>query len=566
MTPPLILGIWDGHDSGTALVSGSRILFAVNEERFTRRKSEVRFPEQSIGACLRHLGAAPGAVSHIAISTADPAKTLGRLFPYLKEEYYQFRRRKKDPGRLDRYKRLFKYRFTQMAPNVLSRRISAYAVRRRLRALGFATQPLLWTNHHAAHAATAAFCSGFDRALTLTLDGIGDGLSGSVWLFESGRLQRLSDLAGKSSLGIFYEQVTALLNMRELEDEGKVMALSNYAYPIQEKNNPMMDFFAVDGLNLRARLSASSMYRELERLLWKHPSEQFAFMAQQTLEVKALELTRNALQKTRADKITLAGGVASNIKMNRQIKNLPGVRDVFVFPHMGDGGQAVGAALWVNHQLNGINRYDLPNVYLGPEYGDSDIEEALRRHSLPFRRCDSIEKETARFLSEGKIVLWFQGRMEFGPRAVGHRSILARPDSEEVKMRLNLSLKKRVWYQPFCPTMLLETAREALEDLSGAPNRFMTMGYMVKKEYREKLKGVIHVDGSCRPQIVSGEDDPRYIRLLEEFRRLTGLGAVLNTSLNIHGEPIVENPEDAIRCLRQTGAELLAIGNYLVTP
>jgi len=165
----------------------------------------------------------------------------------------------------------------------------------------------------------------------------------------------------------------------------------------------------------------------------------------------------------------------------------------------------------------------------------------------------------------GKIILWFQGRMEFGPRALGHRSILALPGSAEIKDKLNKVLKKRVWYQPFCPSLLREEAEKIFEDFHGTPNGFMTMGYMAKPEYRERLKGVAHIDGSCRPQIVSEGDDPRWRGFLEEMRRLTGLGVVLNTSFNVHGEPVVCTPDDAIRTFLVTGADGLAIGDFLVT-
>ena len=471
-----------------------------------------------------------------------------------------------DRGRFDFIKRFLKYKVTELAPNGVSRALSSAAFGRELGRIGLGDLPVRWVHHHTAHAAAAAFASGFDPALVVTLDGVGDGASGSFSIFRGGMLEGLASIPGTSSLGIFFEQATTLLNLRELEDEGKVMALANYAYPVDDRANPMLDFFAVDGLRLKPKFGSWEMFRELDRLLWRAPSEQFAYMAQRTIEIKVLELVRNALRQTRLNRIALAGGVASNIKVNRLIKNLPEVNDVFIFPHMGDGGLALGAALWANHELYGVSSCEIPDVYWGPAYSDAEIEEALRREQIRYHRSESVEREAAQCLVAGQIVLWFQGRMEFGPRALGHRSILALPGSDETKERLNMVLKKRVWYQPFCPCLLEEEAERLFTDWKGTPNPFMTMGYLVKPEHRPALKGVIHVDGSCRPQIVRDQDDPRLRRLLKEIKRLTGLGVLLNTSFNMHGEPMVCSPQDAARTFLSTGADCLAIGDFLALP
>ena len=393
---------------------------------------------------------------------------------------------------------------------------------------------------------------------------MGDGLSGSVSAFQGGEIVPLSRISSRDSLGIFFEHVTNLLNMRELEDEGKVMALANYACPVEDSNNPMMDFFTVRGLTVVARHRTLKMYDELRKILWKYPFEQFAFMAQRTLEVKILELVRNALKETGMSKIAFSGGVASNVKVNMRIKDLPEIDECFVFPHMGDGGLALGAAFLVNRNLNGVHAIPLDDLFLGPAYTEQEVRETLESRRLPYRHSEHIETEVARLIAEGKIVLWFSGRMEVGPRALGGRSILARADSLEIKNRLNLVLKARAWFQPFCPTMLVEDAREFLVDLKGKPDRFMTMGYMVKENMREKIRGVINIDGSCRPQIVSEVEHPRFAALLKEVKRIIGCGVILNTSFNIHGDPVVCSPQDAVDTLIKTGCDALAIENFLV--
>ena len=360
MNKGLVLGIWDGHDAGAALVKGEEVLFAVNEERLTRRKLEVGFPRLSIGACLAFAGLAPGDIETVAASTTDPAKTLTRLFPRLKEEYYLIRRRKMAPRRADPFKKAFKYRFTELPPNAISTALSSRWLKRRLAEMGFADFHLEIVDHHAAHASAAAACSGFPEALILTLDGVGDGLSGSLWRWEEGALKLLKALPARTSLGIFFEHVTNLMNMRELEDEGKVMALANFAYPIPDGENPLMEVIGTKGLDIVSPYSSTEMFRELKRVLWRYPSEQFAFMAQQVLEKSAVALAGEALGQTGYSRMAVAGGVFSNIKMNMQLLNLPGLERLFVFPHMGDGGLALGAALAANrtrHRCNGLPAY-----------------------------------------------------------------------------------------------------------------------------------------------------------------------------------------------------------------
>lgn len=557
-----ILGIWDGHDSGASIIEGNRILVALNEERLTRRKLEIRFPCRSVRECLRYLNLQPADIQHIAVSTFDLSKTMARIFPSTKEEYYLIRRRKKAPGLMSSLKKRAKYKLTEFGANGITTRLSDLALRKALDELGFAGCRVHLVDHHRCHAAAAAFCSGFDECLVLTIDGIGDALSGTVSTFSGGKLLRMTALSGRHSIGIFFEHVTNLLNMRELEDEGKVMALANYAYPVPDEQNPLLEFITIEGLEVRCKYGTLRMYDELKKILWRYPSEQFAYMAQRTLEVKIVELVQNALAATGQKRVALAGGVFSNIKVNMLIRRLPGVESCYVFPHMGDGGLALGAALSANYDLNGVSGYRLDDVFLGVEYPEEQVRAALADSRLEYRYCDAVEDEAAKLIAQGSILFWFQGRMEYGPRALGNRSILALPNSRRIRDLLNLRLKMRVWYQPFCPTMLEEEAAYYLEDYD-APNRFMTMGYMVRDDRRDEVEGVISVDGSCRPQMVDGSAT-RYGKLLRSLKAFTGRGVLLNTSFNLHGEPLVCSPQDAIDTLKRTGNEYLVMGNYLV--
>jgi carbamoyltransferase len=559
-----ILGIWDGHDAGAALVDESegRIVCAANEERFTRRKLEVGFPEGAIAACLSEAGLEPKDIEDVAISTFDPAKTLTRIFPSLKERYYLLRRRKVRPRALDSWKRAFKHQITTWRPNALTRRLSEAALGGELARAGLSKARIHWIHHHRAHAASAAYTSGFDSALVLTLDGVGDGLSGTISTLSQGRLSLVSAIGARDSFGIFYEMVTRLLNMRELEDEGKVMALASYGYAPPDGRNPLSDLFEVDGLKVRCRLSPLRLFRFLGRELQMMPSEQFAFLAQETLESKVVELAGNALRSTAMARIAFAGGVASNIQVNRKLRLLPPCDSIFVFPHMGDGGLALGAALARAVEVKGARTYPLRDLRLGPGPRAGEIERALAESGLRFRAVEDPAAEATRRIAEGAVVFWFQGRVEYGPRALGGRSILARPDSESLRDRLNLKLKRRVWYQPFCPSILDEEAERLLEG-GEIPNRYMTVAYYVRPEGRELLKGVIGRDGTCRPQMVD-ESYGSYHRLLVSVREAIGVGAVLNTSFNLHGEPLVASPAQAIDSFARSGGDVLLMDRFLV--
>ncbi len=559
----MILGIWDGHDAGAAIVDNNEVKVAVNEERFTRRKLDVGFPKESIIQSLKYLGIRPSDIEYIAISTSDFAKTMSRLLPFLKDRYYLIRRRKVY-SRFVEFQKLWKYRLTRYGPSFITRSLTDLIIRHQLNSLGFRDYKLFIVDHHAAHAATAAFSSNFSKASVVTIDGVGDGLSGTVNIFEDGELRRVESLPPEGSLGIFFEHVTNLLGMRELEDEGKVMALSDFAYPIPDSKNPMLSFFDIKGTKIKGKYSWTQLYHKLKKILWSTPREQFSWMAQRTLEKILLQFFENVVKATGFDKVAWAGGVASNIKANQKIRLLKNVKDWFVFPHMGDGGLALGAAMMLNYELNGITKYKFNDVYFGLDYDNEEIENELRKSRMDFEYDKNIESVASDLILDNEIVFWFQGRMEYGPRALGNRSILAHPGNEKVKDTLNLKIKKRVWYQPFCPSILDIDAKKVFYDYDKT-SRFMTMGYTVRKDFSDKLKSVVHVDMSSRPQMVVGDENIKYTRLLKKIRRRYGIGIVLNTSLNIHGAPIVCSPRDAINTMKKTKNRYMILGNYLVT-
>jgi carbamoyltransferase len=559
-----ILGIWDGHDSGAALLVDGALVAAVNEERLSRRKLEIAFPFRSVRTCLQLADLDPSSIDVVATTTTDVAKAIGRVFPSTKESYYHIRRRKTPAGTMTALRSRGKYLVTEWQPNSLSRAASEWAIKRSLRAAGLERATLRVYDHHAAHAATAAFPSGFDACLVVTIDGLGDGVSATISRYRNGQFTTLASTRARHSPGVFFEHVTHLLNMRELEDEGKVMALADYAAPVEDRDNPMMALLASDGMRFTTSVPARRLQKPLRDILWRFPNEQFAFMAQRALERACVDVVREGLIQTGESRVALAGGVASNIKVNRRIRLADGVEDVFVFPHMGDGGLALGAGMLAAAAEGKPFTGSLDDLDLGPAYDDNEMESALKATGLRYTRCPRIAETVAEVLAAGKIVMWFQGRMEYGPRALGNRSVLARPDVQKLRDRINLVLKRRVWYQPFCPSILEGDARRLLVDLSGRPNRHMTMAYAVKPELLALLSGVTGVDGTCRPQIVAEDAAGPFAELLRQMRVRIGIGAVLNTSFNVHGSPLVCSPREAVEVFREAPADALAIGPFLV--
>jgi carbamoyltransferase len=558
-----ILGVWDGHDSGAALLVEGRLVAAINEERLSRRKLEIRFPERSIHACLTIAGLTPTDVEVIAVSTTDVAKTLARWFPSTKEAYYAVRRRKTRPGLAAGLKRHSKYWITEWGPNRVSQSLSEIMLQRELHRLGFeATLHLV--DHHRAHAAAAALASGMDPCVVVTIDGVGDGLSSSISVFRDGQLARVAASPARHSLGIFFEHVTHLLNMRELEDEGKVMALADHASPIPDADNPLLSLIAVADGRFWSAHSTRALMSRLKRIQWFYANEQFAYMAQRVVELRAVEMVRDAVRLTGVRRVALSGGVVSNVKANRHVRLMPEVDDVYVFPHMGDGGLALGAAVAAASDKGQQIALDFSDLGLGPEYSTHCLTATLEASGLRAVMCEDLAERVADLIAHDAIVLWFQGRMEYGPRSLGRRSVLARPDSRAVRDRLNLVLKRRVWYQPFCPSLLESDAARVFSDWAPSANAHMTMAYMVSPAYREAMAGVIGVDGSCRPQIVRDNATDCFAALLHAVGRRLNLAAVLNTSYNIHGEPLVCSPEDALDVFKRCGADALAVGPYLV--
>jgi carbamoyltransferase len=416
-------------------------------------------------------------------------------------------------------------------------------------------------NHHLCHAANAFYSSGYDQALIISLDGYGSGNCGAVYLGSDAGLEKLHEFAFPYSLGQFYEQVTAALGFKPGRHEGKIVGLAAYGDP--EIVGPVLRnrFHGLDTGDIKIA-NASNIY--LSRYLSQNfAMRDIAAAYQRVLEEVASQVATYWLKKTGCDSVCLSGGVNANVKLNQRIYECQGVKSVFVYPNMGDGGCGSGAA-FVASSESGIRPERVDSVYLGPDYTDEEIESCLKEAQLNYLRLSEPESEIAQELSKGRIVARFNGRMEYGPRALGNRSVLYEAKEPEVNLWLNHQLG-RTEFMPFAPAVLANSSGELFSNLAGGERtaEFMTITFDCKEKMCVESPAAVHIDKTARPQLVTPESNPSFHKLLTEYKKITGLSVLINTSFNMHEEPIVCSPRDAVRAFLDGRIDMLAIGNYL---
>jgi carbamoyltransferase len=415
--------------------------------------------------------------------------------------------------------------------------------------------------HHLSHAANAFFKSGYDEALVVTLDGYGSGLSGSINTGRNGRIDRIHGQEYPHSLGTFYESVTSALGFTPSRHEGKIVGLAAYGDP------------AVLGDILRRRfVQNNGGFRIVEtnnvyfaRLLaTQFPKIDVAAAYQRILEEVATAYVSQYVRKTGLRNLVLSGGVVANVKLNQRLREIEGVDGIFIHPNMGDGGCGTGAAL-LEFAGSAETAKRLGDVYLGPRFSSDQIAGVLHRAQLPCTQYRPIEPKIAMLLAAGKVVARFEGRMEYGPRALGHRSILYHAKEPAVNQWLNQRLG-RTEFMPFAPATLHEHRDACYQNVKGADfaAQFMTLTFDCTDAMKRDCPAAVHVDGTARPQLVTADSSPGFHRILTEYYKLTGVPSVINTSFNMHEEPIVCTPDDAIRAFLQGNLDYLAMGDFLV--
>jgi carbamoyltransferase len=544
------------HDSSASIARDGELLFAVAEERISRIKHDAGFPHHAIRACLEFAKVRPDQLDFICQGWPAP--------------HHMF---------LSDLKCFARGQFPINYLNVLNvmRLFASMAhqnggFRRFTQQFGPTRAQMRFVDHHLAHAISAYAYSGLDNAAVVVMDGRGAWEASSIWYGHDGYLDHVLTIPWPNSLGLFYAQFTQYLGFVPNSDEWKVMGLAPYGQPgvkLDEFISLNHESYRVNAPLLFDRNhGASAIARRLgpERKPESEIDDNFkniAFAVQDACEVAMLALVKLATQKTRCRNVCLAGGVALNSKANGKIQASGLVENIFIQPAASDDGVALGAVLAPCMDRGGrLPLRPLRHAYLGPEYSDDEIEKALRTYKLRATRLSDVAGTTAGLLASGKIIGWFQGRMEFGPRALGHRSILADPRDPEMNAKVNNAVKFREWWRPFAPSMLREVAGEYLENACESP--FMILTNPVRPEKRGVIPSVTHVDGSARPQTVEKNINPLYWNLISEFGKRTGVPVVMNTSFNLRGEAIVNTPTEAVRTFFSSGMDALVIGSYLV--
>ncbi len=580
-----ILGINAFHgDASAALVTDGALAAAIEEERLNRRKHCAGFPSLAARAVLASAGLAAGDVDHVAISR-DPKANLHKKILFAIQKRPSFTKLVKD----------------RLANVAKVRGIEATLAQ----ALGVEPRALRakfhGVEHHKSHISSAFFVSPFDEAACLSIDGFGDFVSTMRAVGRDRALEVIDRIEFPHSAGLFYTAVTQFLGFHRYGEEWKMMGLAPYGKPtyvdkLRQVIRPVeggrfelnLDYFKhhTDGVEMTWDDGSPHLglvfAPKLAELLGpaRDPEDpefygkwaDIAHSAQVVYEEILFHVVEDLQRRTGLDKLSLAGGCALNSVANGKIFERTGFREVFVQPASSDDGTAIGAAFYVEHAVLGRpRRYVMRDAYTGPGYGDAEVTSAIesaRKNgwdpAIDVRRLDDgdLYREVAGAVAAGKVVGWFQGRMEFGPRALGNRSIVADPRRADMKDILNQRIKHRETYRPFAPSVLEEKSAEIFE--RGEPSPFMLLVYKVKEAQRARIPAVTHVDNTGRLQTVSAVTNPRYHALISEFDRQTGVPLVLNTSFNEH-EPIVATPGDAIACYLKTSMDVLALGNWVLS-
>jgi carbamoyltransferase len=559
------------HDSSAAMLADGEVVAAADEERFSREKFTGRFPVQAVKFCLDQGGINLGEVDWLAFYWNPWCGTIQRTCMMAGHLPHSLAFFKKKAAKEAAIRGDFKSWWNM---------VNVSRVTRRAFPAGKSRFRCRFVDHHLAHAASAYYVSPWEEALILSLDGTGEWTTTLMAKGMGRHIQKIQEIAYPHSLGVLYGAITQFLGYQIYQDEWKVMGLAAYGSPRQaEKVRRLIQ--CNDG-KFRLNLDYFN-FQYADKGLWFGPrfvelfgpprgadepidSERFADLAasfQLVTEEVGLFLVRHLLQaRGGCKKLCLAGGVALNSVLNGKILAETEVEELFVQPAAGDAGAALGAALYLHHEiLNGSRSPPMRDVYWGPDYNEGRIIAALQTKGLTAEKHQDIERRAAMLLTEGKILGWFQGRMEYGPRALGNRSILADPRRRQMKEILNAKVKFREVFRPFAPAILAERAGEYFEQRGSFP--FMTVVLPVKPEMRARIPAVVHHDGTGRLQTVEKEVNPRFHGLIREFDQLTGVPVVLNTSFNLQGEPIVCTPEDAVSTFLRSGLDALVMGNYL---
>ena len=588
------------HDSAAAIISDGEIVAAAQEERFTRKKHDPGFPSNAVKFCLTYSGSTLDKLDAIVFYDKPLLK-----FERLLETYYAF-----VPKGLPSFMTAIP---VWLKEKMFLKRL-LYEELEKIQSFDRKKSKLLFPEHHLSHAASAFYPSPYEEAAILTIDGVGEWATASICHGKGKDIRILKELKFPHSLGLLYSAFTYFLGFKVNSGEYKLMGLAPYGVPGSEQLKHFVDIIRNTLVDVKddgslwlnqdyfnyatgLRMVHEDKWEKLFGFKARKPEDELlihhcnlGLAIQQITEEVVLKMAMEAKRLTQADYLCMAGGVALNCVANGKIYNARIFKDMFIQPAAGDAGGALGAAQAAYHIYYGKERKvpsgldAMKGSYLGPEFCDQDIELVARKYGALYTRFQSVHelcKAVAQKLSEGNVIGWMQGRMEFGPRALGARSILGDPRNEEMQRKLNVKIKYRESFRPFAPSVLAEECSQYFEHDSISPYMLLVQPVSCKRRkplppdyhtfslkdklyhLRSDMPAVTHIDYSARIQTVHQETNPAYHELVREFKKLTGYGVIVNTSFNVRGEPIICTPEDAYRCFMRTEMDYLAIGNFL---
>jgi carbamoyltransferase len=561
------------HNSSAALIQNGKVVFASSEERYTRQKFDMSFPQNCIDAALKFSNLELSDIDYFAVGY-PPSSFYLDLFD---RKFFDMPR--SVLGLVGHnFFGMMKYLF----PN-FKKMYKPAVYKNGLKELGIPDEKIIFMDHHQSHASSAYRCSGYDKCLTISMDGFGPNgkgknIAGQIYMSSNGKMELLEEIPLYAT-ALWYSAFTVCLGLKYMDGEGKTMGLAAYGDPsvCYDKIKDMVfsykdgkwsgypywvDYIMVprDDVLMKTRSG-----RRIMKLIEEHGQEHVAAAAQRLLEERILGYIEQLREKYDFSYVALAGGTFLNVKVNQLIRGLPFVKDIFVHPHASDGGTAVGAALELYHEKTGEPTvYAMADSNLGDEYSDDDIEKALNTFGDQIeweKHNGTLSDYVANALTDGKVIGWFQGREEWGPRALGRRSVLADPRDPKTREKINSSMKNRDWFMPFAPSCMEDKGDLFFKDF--CKTSFMTMAFDVVEGKESDVSSAIHVDNTARVHSVT-PDNPLYYNVISKFYEKTGVPVILNTSFNKHGLPIVHRPKEAIEHLIWGCVHELAIGNFIV--
>lgn len=556
-------------ESNASIVKDGKIICAISEERLSRQKLDGRFPWLAINECLRLSGLSPKDIDEVVFSTRSASKNAAA---YAKSMYSTL----KDTGVLPRNKNKINKNSKGLASSLLNSEKKKFV----FKGTEGPEFNINYIDHHYAHAAGAYYASPFENALVITLDGGGNGLDGGAYMAQGNKIERFIEIPHFQSPGTMYSAITHDLGFKRHRHEGKITGLAAYGNPDLERLG-IEDLIVYDTKKHRFISKAiAEHHKDLQTkskyfapLLEKFSREDVSAGVQKLFEKVICEFIVDAVNVAikkgfTPQNICLAGGCFANVKLNQRIYDLGKFHNIFVFPAMGDGGLGAGAALHYYYEKGASHNTSVStvkDVYLGGSFSEEEMIAALKDHNLDYTRHDNVEEELGKLLADGKIIGRYNGAMEYGPRALGNRSIIGAPFDQSINDWLNKKLN-RTEFMPFAPSVTAESTGKLFKNYEEhhVAAEFMTITYEALEGVKEKIPAVVHIDNTARPQVVRKDVNPSYHAIISEFEKHSGIPVVLNTSFNIHEEPIVYTPDDAIRGFLGAELDYLALGPFIV--